>query len=97
MYNVYYEACEMVFRERGGRRFIIPEGTHCDFVLRDEIGPGETVTLFRWDLDECTKDRWGCMRSKDLAPGRYMMRGWFKPKDNGDRISVTENFRIVRP
>ena len=96
MYNPYYEACKMVFRERGGRKFIIPEGTHCDLVVHEEVEPGDTVTLFRWDLDECTKDRWGCVESKDLAPGWYTMSGRFRPKGGGDRVRVSESFRIVR-
>ncbi|MDQ4145577.1 MAG: hypothetical protein M3198_17910 [Actinomycetota bacterium] len=96
LYNPYYEACKMVFRERGGREFIIPEGTHCDLVVHSKIKPGETVTLFRWDLDECTKDNWGCVRENDLAPGWYTMIGRFRPKGGGDRERVSESFRIVR-
>ena len=94
-YNPFYEACDMVFRERSGRKFIIPEGTHCDLQADEEVEPGETVTLFRWDLDECTKDNWGCRKSKDLPPDKYLMRGWFKPKGGGKPVRVTGRFRIV--
>lgn len=93
-YNSYYQACYMKFRERGGRRFIIPEGTHCDLVDRQEIEPGETVTLFRWDLDECIEDNWGCTEAKDLPPGRYVMKGWFRPHEGGDAAKAVRAFRI---
>ena len=96
-YNPFYEACDMVFRVRAGRKFLVPEGTHCDLQGDDQIRPGETVTLFKWDLDECTKDKWGCTREKDLPAGRYVMRGWFKPHGSGDRVTVVGRFRIVEP
>lgn len=97
IYNSYYEACEMVFLELPSRRkFIVPEGTHCDLVVRDKLAPGETVTLFRWDLDECIEDNWGCDKARDLQPGRYLMKGWFRPKGGGDRVTVRREFRIRR-
>lgn len=94
IYNPYYEACEMVFRDSSGREFLVPEGTHCDLVAREEVAPGETVTLFRWDLDECVEDNWGCTKARDLRKGRYSMRGWFRPEGGGDRIRVVRRFRI---
>lgn len=95
VYNSAYEACEMVFRELPSRRqFIVPEGTHCDLIVMEELEPGETVTLFRWDLDECVEDNWGCTKAKDLPAGRYQMRGWFEPKGGGDEVRVTKRFRI---
>lgn len=97
IYNPFYEACEMVYRELPSRRkFIIPEGTHCDLVAREEVKPGDTVTLFRWDLDECIEDNWGCTKARDLKRGRYVMKGWFRPKGGGDRVTVREVFRIRR-
>ena len=97
IYNPYYEACDMIYRELPSRRsFLIPEGTHCDLVAREEVGPGETVTLFRWDLDECIEDNWGCTKARDLDPGRYLMKGWFRPKGGGDRVTVRIVFRIRR-
>ena len=95
IYNPYYEACDMIYLELPSRReFLVPEGTHCDMVVDEEVAPGETVTLFRWDLDECIEDNWGCMKARDLKPGRYLMRGWFRPKGGGDEVRVTERFRI---
>ena len=94
IYNPYYEACQMVFRVRNGRKFIIPEGTHCDIVAEEEVAPGETVRLFRWNLDECVEDNWGCAKAKDLPAGRYVMKGSFKPEGGGDRVRVKKHFRI---
>lgn len=96
IYNSYYQACYMTFRFRGGRRFIIPEGTHCDLVDRQELEPGETVTLFRWDLDECIEDNWGCSKARDLPPGRYVMKGWFRPAGGGESLKAIRPFRIRR-
>jgi hypothetical protein len=95
IYNPYYEACDMVYRELPSRRkFLIPEGTHCDLVGKEELSPGETATLFRWDLDECIEDNWGCTKARDLPVGRYLMKGWFRPKDGGDWTRVRLAFRI---
>ena len=93
-YNPYYEACYMTYRYASGRKFIVPEGTHCDLVVRAEVKPGETVTLFEWDLDECVKDEWGCVRARDLEPARYSMRGSFRPVGGGESVTVTKRFRI---
>ena len=97
-YNADYEACYMVFRDSSGRRFLVPEGTHCDLetIPAPRVEPGETVTLFRWGLDECVKDEFGCVKARDLRPGKYSMRGWFKPVGGGDRVTVTKRFRIRR-
>ncbi len=95
IYNSYYQACYMRYFELPERRqFIIPEGTHCDLVDRAELGPGETVTLFRWDLDECVEDNWGCTKAKDLRPGRYLMKGRFKVKGEKEWDRVRTRFRI---
>ena len=93
-YNTVYEACYMKFKTGSGRRFIVPEGTHCDIIHYDYVAPGETVTLFRWGLDECIQDDWGCTKARDLKPGRYLMRGWFRRKGTDDSVRVTERFRI---
>ena len=95
IYNSYYEACEMSYEDASGREFIIPPGTHCDLIVEDEIAPGETVTLFKWELDECTKDRWGCAKSEPLAPGMYSIHGAFKPQGGGEAVRVAASFRIV--
>lgn len=97
-YNAEYQACELTYRDSSGREFIIPPGTHCDLVLMRTIAPGETVTLFTWDLDECTKDRWGCVRSRPLRPGTYTISGTFKSSGVlASRVEVSATFRIVRP
>ena len=95
-YNSAYEACDMVFRDSEGRRFLVPEGTHCDMVAPAWVEPGETVTLFTWDLDECIKDEWGCTRARDLPPGRYTMTGRFPPRGGGEAVRVVGRFRITR-
>ena len=95
IYNPFYEACDMVYRELPSRRkFIIPEGTHCDLAGQEELAPGETATLFRWDLDECIEDNWGCTKARDLPAGRYLMKGWFRPKGGGDWVRARLAFRI---
>ena len=96
VYNPDYEACDMVYRDATGREFLIPEGTHCDLQSDAYVRPGETVTLFRWDLDECIEDNWGCVKARDLPAGKYSMRGWFRPKSGGDAVKVFERFRIRR-
>jgi hypothetical protein len=95
-YNPYYEACEMTFRFNGGREFLVPEGTHCDLDSPTYVAPGQTVTLFKWDLDECVKDEWGCTKARDLPPRRYVMRGWFTSKDGENKVRVTRRFRIFK-
>ncbi len=94
IYNPHYEACKMVFKEAPGREFIIPEGTHCDLIVRERVSPGETVTLFRWNLDECVEDNWGCRRARDLPADRYVMKGHFRPRGGGDFVRVRRYFRI---
>jgi hypothetical protein len=74
VYNPYYQACFMTFRTASGRRFRIPPGTHCDLMGRARIGPGQVRELFRWRLDECIKDQWGCVKSRRLPPGKHDQR-----------------------
>lgn len=90
-----YQACDLTYRDGAGRKFIIPPGTHCDLVAMEQIGPGETVTLFEWDLDECTKDRWGCVEEELLPPGTYTIEGTFRAADDGSRTHAGAGFRIV--
>ena len=97
IYNPFYETCDMVYRELPSRRkFLVPEGTHCDMAGYEELAPGETAILFRWDLDECVKDNWGCTKARDLPVGRYLMKGWFRPKGGGDWVRARRTFRIRR-
>ena len=79
VYRTYYAACELTYHTESGRRFLVPEGTHCDIANTASVEPGQTVDLFTWDLDECVKDSWGCSQEnhRDLAPGRYEVRGTF--------------------
>jgi hypothetical protein len=90
-----YEACELTYSDQTGREFIIPPGTHCDLVLIEQIKPGETVKLFEWDLDECTKDRWGCVEEEGLPPGTYTLEGTFRAADGGPPAHAEATFRIV--
>ena len=94
-YNAEYQACDLTYREETGREFIIPPGTHCDLVLIATIDPGETRTLFHWDLDECVEDQWGCVESRPLPPGTYTVSGRFRPEGGGDRVRAIGTFRIV--
>jgi hypothetical protein len=94
-YHTPYEACELIYRDAIGRTFIIPPGTHCDMITTVLIRPGETKTLFKWDLDECTKDRWGCVRSRPLDPGTYSISGSFKPADGGSSVPTEATFTIT--
>jgi hypothetical protein len=96
LYNSEYQACEMTYKKDGASRpFLIPPGTHCDLVLIQEIRPDQTVTLFTWDLDECVKDDWGCVKSKPLASGTYTIAGEFERKGGGDPVEVQGTFEIV--
>ena len=110
LYNVEYQACDLTYRDETGREFIIPPGTHCDLIMIAEIKPGETLTLFRWDLDECVKDDWGCVESEPLPPGEYTISGRFErsggddpddevyaPEGTGQRDRVSATFTIVEP
>jgi hypothetical protein len=91
-----YEACDLTYRAENGREFIIPPGTHCDLIVIEEIKPGETVTLFEWDLDKCTKDRWGCVEEENLPPGTYTIEGSFRAADGGPPSHAVATFRIVQ-
>lgn len=95
VFQSYYQACLFSYFDARGRRFIIPPGTHCDLLAEEAIRPGERKKLFRWKLDECVKDNWGCVESRPLAPGTYTIKGLFKPKLAGPRARVEATFRIV--
>jgi hypothetical protein len=90
-----YEACNLTYRDEAGREFIIPPGTHCDLIAIEEIEPGETVTLFEWHLDECTKDNWGCVESEPLKPGTYTIEGSFRAVGGGPSAHAEATFEIV--
>lgn len=76
-YRTLYAACDLEYYHDDGRPFRVPPGTHCDLANADALDPGETVTLFNWTLDECTRDLWGCAESAPLPPGTYHVRGLF--------------------
>jgi hypothetical protein len=95
VYQAYYQACFLSYFDSSGRRFIIPPGTHCDLLAKETIRPGERKKLFSWKLDECVKDNWGCVESRPLAPGRYTVKGIFKPKLAGPGVRVETTFTIV--
>jgi hypothetical protein len=90
-----YEACNLTYRDQTGRDFIIPPGTHCDLIAIEEIEPGQTVTLFQWQLDECVKDNWGCVKSEPLEPGTYTIEGRFKAADGGPPAHAEATFEIA--
>jgi hypothetical protein len=90
-----YEACNLTYRDEAGREFIIPPGTHCDLVVIEQIKPGETVTLFEWQLDRCLKDNWGCVKSEPLEPGTYTIEGRFKAAAGGPPAHAEATFEIV--
>jgi hypothetical protein len=90
-----YEACNMTYTDETGHEFIIPPGTHCDLVTMADLPPGATAFLFFWSLDECTRDDWGCVKSRPLEPGTYTISGAFEAKDGGDRTPVRATFEIV--
>jgi hypothetical protein len=95
MFESFYQACFLSYFDSAGRRFIIPPGTHCDIRAKETIRPGERKKLFRWNLNECVKDEWGCVESRPLAPGAYTIKGRFKPKGSGRPARVETTFRIV--
>jgi hypothetical protein len=95
VFEFYYQACFLSFFDSSGRRFIVPPGTHCDLRAKEPIRPGERKKLFRWRLDECVKDEWGCVESRPLPPGVYTIKGRFKPKGGGTPARVEARFRIV--
>jgi hypothetical protein len=90
-----YEACNLSYLDSSDREFIIPPGTHCDLVMIQKIRPGETVKLFAWKLDECLKDRWGCVKAKPLAPGGYKIESRFKAPGGGKAARAEAAFLIV--
>ena len=94
-YQTIYAACFLTYRDEEGRRFIIPPGTHCDLLTTATLRPGERTTLFKWDLDECTKDEWGCSRARPLEPGTYRISGTFKPVDDGPVAHAIATFSIT--
>lgn len=95
-YRDDYAACELTYTDAAGREFLIPPGTHCDLVSYATIKPGQTVTLFKWKLNECVKDRWGCVRSAPLQPGLYTVTGDFKRLDGNGSASVNTSFTVVQ-
>jgi hypothetical protein len=95
MFETAYQACYLSYFDSSGRRFIIPPGTHCDLLAEARIRPGERKKLFRWKLDECVKDDWGCVESRPLPPGAYTIKGRFMPATGGRPARVETTFRIV--
>lgn len=95
IYRTTYAACELTYTDADGREFLIPPGTHCDQVSRATIKPGHTVSLFAWRLNECVKDRWGCVRSRPLPPGDYTITGQFSPVGKGAAVDVVASFLVV--
>ena len=95
VYQLYYQACLLMYFDSSGRQFIIPPGTHCDLLAKQTIRPGERKRLFTWNLDECVKDRWGCVKSRPLPPGTYTIKGRFKPKAAGTPARAETTFTIV--
>jgi hypothetical protein len=59
------------------------------------LRPGETTRLFGWDLDECVRDRWGCVKSRALEPGTYTIAGTFRAVRTGEPTSVQASFEIT--
>jgi hypothetical protein len=92
-----YAACFLRYFDSSGREFKIPPGTHCDIISPGTIKPGEVRKLFTWRLNECVKDRWGCVKSRPLPPGTYVVRGSFRPEGGGRRARPEATFRIVAP
>jgi hypothetical protein len=90
-----YAACYLRYFDSSGREFKVPPGTHCDIIVYAELKPGETARLFTWRLDECVKDRWGCVKRRPLPPGTYVIRGRFKAIDGGPPARPEATFRIV--
>jgi hypothetical protein len=94
-YQTIYQACFLTYRDERGREFLIPPGTHCDLLSIGLIVAGESKLLFKWDLDECTQDEWGCARARPLPPGTYRISGTFEPVDAGATPARPEaSFRI---
>jgi hypothetical protein len=95
LFEWYYQACFLSYLDSSGRRFIIPPGTHCDIRGKVPIRPGETKRLFSWRLDECTRDNWGCARSRVLPPGTYTITGRFRPVSGGPPVPAVTSLEIV--
>ena len=94
IYNTFYAACNLHYFDSNNREFLIPPGTHCDLVNESELFPGQTITLFKWDLSECTKDNWGCVEKSPLPRGQYKIVGVFKNKENSKEYEVSAFFEI---
>ena len=90
-----YAACSLRYFDGGGRRFIIPPGTHCDLISYGTINPGQTKPLFNWTLDECVRDEWGRVRSEPLSPGTYTITGLFKPESAGENVRASGSFELL--
>jgi hypothetical protein len=93
-YQALYQACFLSYLDSKGREFLIPPGTHCDIRAIVTIQPGQTKRLFMWDLDECIKDQWGCVKSGPLEPGTYTIRGTFRPVAGGRPARAEVTFEI---
>jgi hypothetical protein len=94
LFEALYQACFLAYFDASGRQFIIPPGTHCDLRAKEAIRPGETRRLFTWNLDECIKDAWGCVRRRPLPPGTYTMKGRFKPAAGAGSVRAARTFEI---
>jgi len=95
-FNPYYEACYISYTDSSGRPFIIPPGTHCDLIVSEDIKPGEIKTLFKWELDECVEDNWGCARSVPLPEGTYTLKGKFYSKFSIVSTVTEKSIKIVK-
>lgn len=95
-YQARYPACYNVsFFDSSGREFLIPPGTHCDLIVTAQIEPGETKKLFRWKLDECVEDQWGCLKSEPLPAGTYRLEGRFKSERGGVVAKPTAKIQVL--
>ncbi|MEK6328494.1 MAG: hypothetical protein AABM66_13365 [Actinomycetota bacterium] len=94
-YQAFYAACFLSYSDSSGREFKIPPGTHCDILGEQPIEPGQVKRLFAWRLNECVKDRWGCVKSRPLPPGAYVVRGRFEPVGGGKPARAEARFWIV--
>jgi hypothetical protein len=95
LYEFHYQACFLSYFDSTGRQFTIPPGTHCDIRGKLPIRPRQTKWLFRWALDECLKDRWGCVRSRPLLPATYTIKGRFRPVAGGPAVQAATTLEIV--
>ena len=95
LFQLYYQACFLKYFDSSRRRFIIPPGTHCDLLAEETIRPGERKNLFTWSLDQCVKDRWGCVESRPLPAGAYTIKGRFEPKGAGTPARAETTFTLV--